>query len=259
MYLPRLLAETFVAAVEHHRALGSTNDRARQIDAAGLGPVPALILAAHQTSGRGRGTRRWWTGAGALAFSLLFDVRTVAIGPRQSTLLGLAAALAVAEAVEPLLPGRAVGLHWPNDVVVGERKLSGVLVERLPSGRHVVGVGVNTNNAATDAPAEIRHRVATLRDLTGRTAEPTALMTEILRQLESALRLLAFRPQALAERAGQVCLQRDRRLAVRQGQSLIEGLCMGIGPDGALLLMTESGPRAVHSGSVAPVVRGGAA
>ena len=70
--LERLLGESFLAAAEHHPKLDSTQDRAAAAAAAGS-RGPLLIVADRQTAGRGRGSNRWWTGAGSLAFSLLFD------------------------------------------------------------------------------------------------------------------------------------------------------------------------------------------
>jgi hypothetical protein len=126
----RLLQETFVARVECHQTLGSTNDRARQCAAEG-GPLPLLVLAENQTSGRGRGSNRWWTGPGSLAFSLLLDAADLRIERSRSPLVALAAAVAVAETVAHRLPDRQVGIHWPNDVFADNRKLAGILVETL--------------------------------------------------------------------------------------------------------------------------------
>ena len=69
--LRKILENTFVADVEHHATIGSTNDRAIQCAAFHAVKLPLLILADRQTGGRGRGSNRWWTGPGSLAFSLL--------------------------------------------------------------------------------------------------------------------------------------------------------------------------------------------
>ena len=88
----------------------------------GRGELPLLVVADRQTAGRGRGANRWWTGPGALAFSLLVDGRTVGADRSRSPLVALAAAVAVVDTVAPLLPAHQVGIHWPNDVLVAERK-----------------------------------------------------------------------------------------------------------------------------------------
>ena len=178
--LRRVLAETFIARAEHHPTLGSTNDRARECVGDG-GPTPLLVVADQQTRGRGRGTNRWWTGPGCLAFSLLLSPETTPSDPRRRPLVALAAGVAVVDAIRPLVDRQPVGLHWPNDVFVGDRKLAGVLVEVPAEGSHIVGIGVNTNNSLADAPVEIRDRAVTLYDLTGRRHDQTGILVEILK------------------------------------------------------------------------------
>ncbi len=122
----RILRETFVARAEHHPTLGSTNDQAARCAARGVKELPLLIVADEQTAGRGRGAKRWWTGRGALAVSLLVEAETVAAERLRSPLAALAVAAAVADTVAPLLPNHRVGINWPNDVMC-EEKVSGTV------------------------------------------------------------------------------------------------------------------------------------
>jgi BirA family biotin operon repressor/biotin-[acetyl-CoA-carboxylase] ligase len=243
----RIVRATFVARVECHETLASTNDRARQCAAEG-GPLPLLVLAATQTSGRGRGSNRWWTGPGSLAFSLLLDVGDLRIDRRDSPLVALATAVAVAETAARRLPDCRVGIHWPNDVFVGDRKLAGILVETLSSRLYVIGVGINTNSTLADAPEELRCRVATLRELTGQAHDPTEVLIAALQTLASLLLRLAASPERVAARADALCLQHGRPLVLDTGREQIEGRCAGIGPDGGLLLDTPDGRRVYYTG-----------
>ena len=239
--IDRILRETFVARVECHPSIGSTNDRAAECAAQPAGELPLLVLADRQTAGRGRGTNRWWTGPGALAFSLLMDGRTVAVGGNRSPLVALAAAVAVVDAVAPLLPGHPLGIHWPNDVMVGPRKLAGILIEVLPDGRHVVGIGLNTNNTLADAPAELQSTAATLRDLGRRTYDQTAILIDLLQRLEREFVQLGCQPQGVAARADALCLQRGQMLRLQWGKRSVAGRCRGIAADGAIRLETPAG------------------
>lgn len=259
--LDRIVRETFVARVEHHAVLGSTNDRVQECAGQDAGPLPLLVLADRQTAGRGRGANRWWTGPGSLAMSLLLapvgrasqPVPNGPGGPSDvSSLVGLAAALAVVRTAGPGLPGVEVGLHWPNDVFAAGRKLSGVLAEVLADRRVILGIGVNTNNTAADAPTDLRQSVATLRDLTGATHDATELLVTLLRRLESILAALAGTPEEIARQADALCLQRGRTLTVRTGAGVVTGRCEGIAPDGALVLAVPGGPRRIYSGTVVP-------
>jgi BirA family biotin operon repressor/biotin-[acetyl-CoA-carboxylase] ligase len=243
----RLLQATFVARVECHQTLGSTNDRARQCAAEG-GRLPLLVLAETQTSGRGRGSNRWWTGPGSLAFSLLLDVGDLRIDRTASPLVALAAAVAVAEMAAGRLPGRRVGIHWPNDVFVDDRKLAGILVETLSSRLYVMGVGINTNSTLADAPEELRPRLTTLRELTGQTHDPTDVLIAVVQNLAPLLLRLAASPEKVAARADALCLRRGHPLVLDTGREHIEGRCAGIGPDGGLLLDTPDGRRVCYRG-----------
>lgn len=246
----RLVRQTFVARVEHHPVLDSTNDRAKRCAAEGSPPLPLLVVADRQTAGRGRGANRWWTGEGGLACSLLVDLAAAGIERSQSPVLSLAAALAVVETVAPLLPSHAVGLRWPNDVCADGRKLAGILIEGLAGGLQVVGIGLNANNTMADAPAELRPIATTLRDLAGRPHDPTSILVELLRHLESLLGQLVSDPAGVAARADAVCLQRGLLLALESGGRTVGGRCAGIAPDGALVLDTPEGRQKLYSGVV---------
>ena len=232
----RILQETFVASLEHHASLASTNDRAAERLAAGAVELPLLIVADEQTAGRGRGANRWWTGAGSLAMSLAVAPEHLGLPPQgRFPMVALAAAVAIVETVAPLLPGHRVGLDWPNDVRADARKLAGILIEVLPDGRHVV-------------PPALRETVATLYELTGRTHDQTQILVSLLQQLQREFARLASAAEQIAERANALCLQYRRTLTIQSGSQTIAGVCRGIAPDGALRLDTREGERRLYSG-----------
>ena len=244
----RLIRETFAARVEHHDSLPSTNDRAKQCAAENPGPLPLLIIADRQTAGRGRRDNHWWTGTGGLAFSLLIEARQFGLKRSRSPMVALAAALAVVNTVRQLLGSHTVGIHWPNDVFVAGRKLAGVLVE-VPSDRLcVVGIGINTNNTLADAPPELRRTAATLFDLTGTRHDHTEVLSTLLRRLHDELRRLESSFEHVSQRANALCLQRGNPLTIQTGKQTATGTCIGIGPDGELLLDTPQGRQEFFSG-----------
>jgi len=249
----RLLRETFVARVEHHAAIGSTNDRAKQCAAEGAGPLPLLVVADVQTAGRGRGANRWWTGRGSLACSLLVDVGSLSVDRSRWTLVGILAGVAIVETVAPLLPSHLVGLRWPNDVYAAGRKLAGILVEVVSDRLHVIGIGLNTNNALAEAPAELRDTATTLVELTGIQHDQTTILATLLHRVEDGLRELAAAPERVGARADAMCLQRGKMLTVQSGQRSVTGRCAGIAADGALLLDTPDGRQKLYSGNVCAI------
>ena len=243
-----ILAHTFVARAEYYPSIPSTNDRAKQCAAQGPGELPLLVAADQQTAGRGRGASRWWTGRGSLAFSLLLDAATLGADRGRSPLGALAAAVAIVDTVAPLAPAHGVGIHWPNDVYAAGGKLAGILVEVLPDRRHVVGIGLNTNNSLAEFPAELQQKATTLLDLSGRQHDQTTILTTLLANLEANFRLLATSPERTGARADQLCLQRGQTLTLELGQESFTGRCAGIAPDGALVLEMPEGKRSFYSG-----------
>jgi BirA family biotin operon repressor/biotin-[acetyl-CoA-carboxylase] ligase len=251
--------------------LPSTSDRALAA-ADEPGPLPLLVVADRQLAGRGRGGNRWWSGPGALTFSLLLDAPALGIDPRRhAPLLSLAGGMAVVDAVDPLISGlasgkpadRQLGLHWPNDVFCDRRKLAGILIECPRPDRVVVGIGINVNDSASDAPPALRDRLTTLGDLTGREHDRGVLLGGVLDRLASRLAQIAHSPVGLTSAANDRCLQRGRSLTVfdagmanvrdsgSPGQhDPITGRCLGIGEEGALLLKTDAGERRIISGTL---------
>jgi BirA family transcriptional regulator, biotin operon repressor / biotin---[acetyl-CoA-carboxylase] ligase len=142
----------------HYASTDSTNDRARELAAAGA-PHGTVVTAAEQRAGHGRQGRTWTAPAGkALLYSAI--VRPL---EERHMMLPLAVPLAVCEAAEELEPGIECGLKWPNDVLVNGRKLSGVLIEARPQdGWAVIGVGLNLSIAPEEFPPELRDRATSL-------------------------------------------------------------------------------------------------
>ena len=186
----RLAACTAIRSVECYESIGSTQDRAHQVaQFVERSRLPLLIAAEEQTAGRGRGSNTWWTARGSLAFSLLFDPADWELTRRAMPERSLAVGVAIVDTVAPLLAGQRVGLHWPNDVYVGTRKLAGILIDVRSDGLHVVGVGLNVNNSFEGAPQDVRKRATSLFELTDRTFDRTDLLESLLRNLRATCRV----------------------------------------------------------------------
>ena len=248
--LTPLRAARLVDRLEYHESLTSTNDYLREVAARVPRSENMLVIAERQTAGRGRGANRWWTGPESLAFSLLFDPATRDIPQRSFPLLSLAAAVALIETVAPLVGSHEIGLHWPNDVFAAGRKLAGILVEALPDGRLVLGIGCNVNHRASDAPAELADTLVTLADLSGKSHDRTGLLLVLLERLDETFDFLARSPTGLGRRANALCLQHGRKLTLAVGSRQAVGLCAGIAEDGALLLDTATGRERFYSGVI---------
>jgi BirA family biotin operon repressor/biotin-[acetyl-CoA-carboxylase] ligase len=201
------------------------------------------IRAGRQSAGRGRQGRAWTSDPGNLAASTLVRVRA---GDPPAATLALVAAIALQEAIGVVADGVAVRIKWPNDLLAGDAKLSGILLERAEDAV-VVGFGVNLASAPP-----LGDRVTTsLTALTG-TAPAPELFVEIL--AEAMARWIAtWRQAGLApvrarwlERAHDV----GTALQVRSGAEVVDGLFAGLDAEGGLLLRTMTGLRTIHAGDV---------
>lgn len=210
----------------HHRVTDSTNERARELAGAGA-PHGTLVTASAQTAGRGRHGRSWVAQAGE---ALLMTVLLRGLEPRHA-LLPMMAAVAVCDAVEEVAAVRCE-IKWPNDVWVGARKLSGILVEARPAADWaVVGIGVNV--AVRAFPPELQETATSLA-----LAHPDELLDELLPALdrwtsaEAPIVLGAWR-------------RRDALAGVRVRWQDGEGVARGIDEDGGLVVELDGGERVV--------------
>jgi BirA family biotin operon repressor/biotin-[acetyl-CoA-carboxylase] ligase len=244
----RIVAETFVAAVAHFAELGSTNDWAKEHAATADALLPLLVVADQQTAGRGRGANRWWSGPGSLTFSVVIPAGYLPASHWAAALVSLATAVAVVESLAPLAAPHRVGLHWPNDIFAADRKLGGILIESVANRRHVLGIGLNINNPLDAAPPEIRHTAGTLNEITAQTCDPVAILIAILQALDGQLARLRAAPEQVAAQADRLCLQHGQILTIQLAGRSITGRCLGIAPDGCLMLQTAEGPQHFASG-----------
>ena len=230
--------------------IDSTNAEARRRAEAGeAGPL--WISALRQTAGRGRRGRNWETGQGGnLATTLLMTTQKPLA---EAAKVSFIAALAVADLVGGAVQAKTALVKWPNDVLVGGRKICGVLVESGPAAAGgvwlAVGIGVNL----AWAPADVD------RPATSFAAEgcdpppaPAAALETLAGRFQAWLSIwdqqgFAAIAEAWTARAyglGQAC-------TARLGPQIIEGIAEGLEPDGALRLRLPSGEaRRITAGDV---------
>jgi len=214
------------------------------LDRAAELPEGAVATADHQTAGRGRLGRRWTDPAGT---AVLCSVLLRPPAERHPPQLALVAGLAVAEAVEVAAPGVAARVKWPNDVLVDDRKVAGVLAE-MRDQAVALGIGVNVNQTEAQLPADARVPAASLRTLTGREHDRDGVLAALLERLDRRYEewKAAGLDALLADLVARDGL-RGRPIAVEG----VSGRAAGIDPDGRLLLEVASGDvRAVESGQV---------
>jgi BirA family biotin operon repressor/biotin-[acetyl-CoA-carboxylase] ligase len=239
-------------------ATGSTNIDLATLGRRGAEPG-AVLVAEHQLEGRGRLDRTWQAPKRAgLTFSVL--LRPDAVRVVRWSWLPLLSGVAVVEAL-----GRAAAvdarLKWPNDVLVGDRKVAGVLVERIePPGRQpmaVIGVGINVSNTTEELPTPDSSSLA-LRNAS--TLDRSVILRAVCRTLESLYAAWCSDggdPAAgLAESYRQRCstLGREVRIELPGGESLT-GRAVDLDASGRLVVESTSGRVALGAGDVVHVVQ----
>ncbi|MFP1601764.1 biotin--[acetyl-CoA-carboxylase] ligase [Microbacterium sp. 2216-1] len=236
---------------------GSTNAelRGRASDATAW-PHLSVLVTDSQTAGRGRLDRTWDTPAGAaLAISVLLRDLPESVDARGW--LPLAAGVAMTDAVAAQLPGHEAGLKWPNDVLVGGRKICGILAE-VVGDAVIVGAGVNTAMTHAQLPVP----TATSFACQDAVADVDRLVADYLNRLDAIVRELgkagdAVRSGLHAEATARcITLGRDVAVSLPDGTSML-GRAVRLADDGRLVVAEESteagcaeSERAVSSGDV---------
>jgi BirA family biotin operon repressor/biotin-[acetyl-CoA-carboxylase] ligase len=194
-------------------------------------PGGTVVIAAEQMEGRGTRGRGWHSPVGGLWFSILYR-DAVETGLES---LSLRIGLAVARAVESVVPAQRLGIKWPNDLMLGERKLGGVLCEARWQGPSLawvgVGVGVNVTNPI---PPELQVTAVSLASVAP--VSVPALVGPVVEALRNlSLQAESLSAEELAELRGRDWLQ-GRRLV-----EPVPGIARGILADGSLLVEQAAG------------------
>lgn len=239
-----LRTETVGRTCTFLRETDSTNDELLRRAEAGA-PEGTLVVAESQRAGRGRLGRTWLDIPGnSLLFSLL--VRPTGLPPEVAATVPLVGGVAMALAIREMTR-LDVGLKWPNDLLLGDRKVCGILCEAQTSARGIegiiLGIGVNTGSV----PEELAHRAVGLGGQAGR----MRLLAAFCRIFEGLYaRWLKGGLAALRTELDTLDCKKGHPITVRQSE-LIQGIARGIRDDGALLLEQPDGTvRAIHCGEI---------
>jgi BirA family biotin operon repressor/biotin-[acetyl-CoA-carboxylase] ligase len=233
--------------VHRFATIGSTMDAARTLVADGA-PHGSVVLAEQQAAGRGRGGRVWASPPGNLHATFILRPGG---SPQHAPQLAFVVAVAVARAVDALA-GPPTALKWPNDVMRDGAKLAGILLERLDDDAVLAGIGMNVRHHPPGMPYPVTSLAALGCDTT-----PESVLAAIQRALQGEWTI--WRDHGFA-RVRERWLERGPAigtiLRVQLGPDTIDGAFAGLRDDGALLLQTPTGRRAIVAGDVQLIVAG---
>jgi BirA family biotin operon repressor/biotin-[acetyl-CoA-carboxylase] ligase len=200
-------------------------------------PHGTAVVAERQTAGIGRHGHSWHSEPGAGLY-LSIVLRMPAATPSLTMALGLAVQSSIDDIAEV-----STDIRWPNDVMLNEKKLGGIMVQATENGALIAGIGVNVNHGSF--PEELRGIATSLRIETGREHSKEALLQRILAE---SLRYGAFERAEILRRF-ELCSSwvRGKEVVVDER---IEGVTAGLDENGFLLVRTATGVETILAGGV---------
>jgi BirA family biotin operon repressor/biotin-[acetyl-CoA-carboxylase] ligase len=257
--LEKLDAEKIIATIELltppeiivEDITGSLMDDATESAVQSQGPSIVLV-AEEQTAGRGRRNRPWES-ARSLGLYMAVVLSESRIG-RVGGVLSLIAGLAACEAIKAVGNVNAA-IKWPNDIMVMNRKIAGILIEKpacVPA--VIIGIGVNVHHRLKDFSAELEKTATSIYIETGRDVSRNVvaghLFTEILSKIDE------FHKGAgptLLNSYKQACETLGTEVKITDGPETCKGTAVDVSDDGALVLKTVSGKRKIYAGDIKPI------
>jgi len=236
--------------IHHLKETVSTNTTAKQL-AAGGAPEGTLVISEMQTGGKGRLGRNWFSPSGEGIY-ISFILRP-AVSPAEAPKITLMTAVAMAEALNSG-PGLHVSIKWPNDILLGGKKLAGILTEistEMDAVDYVIiGVGLNVNTASF--PPDLKETATSLLLETGRLHSRSSLTKEFMKWFEEYYELFQradFKP--ILNRWRQFSHIGGRRIKVETIGGMTSGTALDIDGDGFLMVEDDDGHiQKIYSGDI---------
>jgi BirA family biotin operon repressor/biotin-[acetyl-CoA-carboxylase] ligase len=239
----------------HFDVTDSTNTEARRLAVEHSGEC-LLITAAKQSAGRGRHGRAWESPLGGAWMSIVWPTRQP---PQAYGAVSLVAAVAVRRALLDVVEATRLNIKWPNDLLIDDQKVCGILCEQWPSengqaGSLVIGIGVNVDFDHGLFPTDVRHPATTLSSAVGRAIPVEDVIDAVSEQVVTALKAfesVGFNTDFVEELRGCLAYVGDER-SWQSPRGEITGKVMGIDGAGRLLLEVDGQTLAHDVGEFAP-------
>jgi BirA family biotin operon repressor/biotin-[acetyl-CoA-carboxylase] ligase len=235
--------------IDWHQEIDTTMREAARLASAGA-PTGTVVGAERQTMGLGRLGHNWLSPEGVgLYFTVLLRVD---LPPQRVPVVTLALGVAVADVLK-LLTGQVCDLRWPNDVMLNERKVAGILTQ-LHEGAVLAGIGINVSQSGF--PAELSEIATSLRIETGESYRREPLLAALLASIDSNLTILTtggIVPVLTLFSAASTYTE-GKRVEVELPTGAVRGTTAGLTADGFLRLRTDDGGETViTAGGVRPL------
>lgn len=250
--LPLLDTDYIGKKIYYHEQLDSTNLEAKRLANVNA-PTGSVVFAEHQTLGRGRLGRKWQSPAndGICMSVLLYPDIT----PDKIAVITLVAGYSVCRAICQL--GFDAKIKWPNDIVIGSRKVCGILTEMAAQEQNrigvVVGMGINVNNDCFDG--ELSDKACSLYTQSGKKFRREQVVAAILNCFEQDYDNFCNKGfESMCEHYNRLCCNIGRQVIISGANESFEAKAKRVLANGALLVQTEQGEKEISYGEVS--VRG---
>ena len=242
--------------VHYEPTITSTNDVLKRMAAQGA-PHGTVLIAGHQTGGRGRLGRSFLSPPDVgIYLSMLLRPTCPA---DQLMHLTCAVGNAVCDAIESVI-GIRPGIKWTNDIVCQKRKLAGILTEMVfGSGQKIdcaiIGIGINCSQSPADFPEEIREIAGSLAMVSGKRIDRAAVAAAVIDALAGMDGMLLAEHHAIIAQYRNNCITIGQEVSVVRGESIRYGKALDVDENGGLIVaFRDGGVETVSSGEVS--VRG---
>lgn len=236
-----LITSNFGQSIEYISEIDSTQKLAKQQAAQGL-PEGHIVIAENQYGGRGRRGRKWLSGPGNIAMSIILRP---SIAPSEASQISILAGVAIARAIRQST-NLCCWLKWPNDILVRNRKLGGILIElsaEMDSINYLIlGIGLNINNNLNELAPELCLQTTSLNQEPGQPITRRDLIQQILREMENTYYLYLEQGFSLVKSQWKELNNTlNQSIVVNKGKALLQGVAEDINQQGALILRDEQG------------------
>lgn len=234
------LAGKFIGhQLHHYEEIGSTNDEAFRLGIKGA-PEGTALIAESQRAGKGRMQRSWYSPAGVNIYTSV--ILRPGFEAARAGQMSIAAGVAVAETLDPYCPGN-VRIKWPNDILIGGKKVCGILAQMKTTGSAidfvVVGIGINVNIRPRQFSRDIREIATSLIMETGREIPRQELIISLYENMAKWYRELiqnGFNP--VKEKWLSLSSMIGKPVSVMFREEAVSGKAVGLAEDGSLILQT---------------------
>ena len=237
--------------IHRYTVIDSTNTHAKRLAEEGA-PNGTFVIAEHQTGGRGRLGRSFHSPSGSGIY--LSMVLRPELPPSQLMHLTCAAAVAACDAVEEST-GIRPGIKWTNDLVIGKKKLGGILTELCMKdglvSYAIIGIGINCTQKTQDFPPELLDMATSLHAASGQAISKDKVEESLIRSLLALCTSLSEQKTQLLSQYRKDCITLGQQICVLRGDDVRHGTALDIDEEGALIVLyTDGESTAVSSGEV---------